>query len=266
MIKNVKHIFGKNAWAIPKIKIKPANGSGRIPDFYVLDTISKKLYVVEVERSSHSIPDHITPQITGFYRILSDISSRDDLLDKLYDRVMGNTDLKREFKDNGIDEIHKFLKDTINKSYEVVLIIDNITEELKNALSYGNPHPEILEFRRYKKAGGDVFIYEMDSLDKDFAKTDSILVDNIDEHLSVSSRSNITSMIPDGYHIYMKYRGKTYVATIESGRIRMEDDSIEPTLFTATKKITGWKSANVWKLWFLDRECTKSIDRLRQGK
>ncbi len=266
MRKNVKNIFGKSALEFTNKKIKPTHGMGRIPDIYVVDVTLMKLYVVEIERSCHSLPDHIVPQISGFNRTLSDISARSDLVGKFYSSIIGNTDIRNEFKNRGIDEIHKFLTDVLNTSYEVVVIIDKITEDLKKGLNLVNPIPKILEFKRFKKTNGDTLIYVMDTLDKDFANTDSIFTDNIDKDLPMLGRSNITSMIPPGDHIYMKYHGKTYVATIESGGIRLEDNSIEPTLLTATKKITGWKAANVWKIWFLDRECTKSIDRLRSGK
>ncbi len=266
MIRNIKHIFGKNAWSIPKIKIKPINGSGRIPDLYVLDVIAEKLYVIEVERSSHSFPDHIAPQISGFYRILSDISSRTSLLDKLYDKVTKNIDLRNEFKNKGIEEIHKFLADILAKSYEIMLIIDNVTEELKSALSYSNLHPGILEFKRFKKPDVDVFIYEMDTLDSDVAQTGPILTNNMNKDLQPPIKDDITAMLPPGEHIYMKYHEKTYIATIEAGGIRLEDGSIQRTLSGATKIITGWPTANGWKHWCQDKECKKPLDLLRRNK
>lgn len=245
--RNIKHIFGENAWPIPKLKIKPSEGSRRIPDLYVLDIIAKKLFVVEVERISHSIPDHITPQISGFYRILKDTSSRSDLLDKLYDEVTKNSTIRGAFKDLGIEEIHKFLADVLVQSYEVVLIIDNITKELKNAFRYMNPSPEILEFKRFKKAYSEIFIYEMDTLERDVATDGSIMTDSINKNPTLSNRDDITAMISPGEHIYMKYNGDTYIATIEAGGIRLADGSIETTPSGAAKKITGWPTANGWK-------------------
>lgn len=204
--RNIKYIFGENAWPIPKLKIKPSEGSGRIPDLYALDISAKKLYVIEVERISHSIPDHITPQISGFYRILSDTSSRADLLDKLYDETTKNIALRNAFKDIGVEEIHKFLADILMQSYEVVLIIDKITKELKNAFRYTNPIPRILEFKRFKRSDADVFIYEMDTLERGVTLTDSNL--NIafnknvhSEKIDKSSNKKIRSVSINSQHI-----------------------------------------------------------------
>lgn len=266
VIRNIKPIFGKNAWPIPKLKIKPSEGSGRIPDLYALDIIAKKLYIIEVERSSHSIPDHITPQISGFYRILSDTSSRADLLDKLYDEVTKNITLRSSFKDIGIEEIHKFLADVLVQSYEVVLIIDNITKELRSAFRYTNPSPEILEFKRFKRSDADVFIYEMDTLERRTANAGSISINNVNVNSVTLKGNTVKDLISIGIPIYMKYKGNIYTAIREADGIKLEDGSIEPTLIRATKKITGWKAVDVWKNWFQDRECTKPIDLLRKNK
>lgn len=206
VIENIKYIFGENVWPIPKLKIKPSEGSGRIPDLYALDISVKKLYVIEVERISHSIPDHIAPQISGFYRILLDTSSRSDLLDKLYDEVTKNNAIRNAFKDLGIEEIHKFLADILVQSYEIVLIIDNITKELKNAFKYMNPSPKILEFKKFRRSGADVFIYGVDTLERELANTDSISTDNIDKkiqsvNIGKSADKRVKSISINGQHI-----------------------------------------------------------------
>ena len=266
VIRNIKYIFGENAWFIPKLKIKPSEGSGTIPDLYVLDIHAKKLYIIEVERISHSIPDHITTQIAGFYRILSDKSSTADFLNKLYDKVIKNCELKSALKYGGIEEIHKFLADILVQNYEVVLIIDDITSELKNAFSYTNPIPKILEFKRFKRSDADVFIYKMDTLEREITNADSTSTNNVNVNSVTLNGNTVKDLISIGMPIYMKYKGNIYTAIREADGIKLEDGSIEPTLLLATKKITGWKSVNIWKHWFLDRECTKSINLLRVRK
>ena len=250
VIRNIRYICGENSWPIPKLKIKPSEGSGRIPDLYALDIRAKKLYVIEVERISHSIPDHITPQIAGFYRILSDKSSKVDLLDKLYKEVTINCELSMEFVNEGIEEIYKFLADILVQSYEVVLIIDNITNELKSAFKYMSPSPKILEFKRFKRSDADVFIYEVDTLERQTANAGSISTNNVNVNSVTLKGNTVKDLISIGIPIYMKYKGNIYTAIREADGIKLEDGSIEPTLLLATKKITGWKAADVWKNWF----------------
>ena len=94
----------------------------------------------------------------------------------------------------------------------------------------------------------------------------SIPNNNANKNLVKLKRITVKDVVPLGQPIYMKYKGNIYTVRRELGGIRLEDGSIEPTLLLATKKITGWKAADVWKNWFLDRGCTKSIDSLRVVK
>ena len=257
---NFKHIF-KNMALIKKLRIIPPDGVYRIPDFYAIDMDEKKLYVVEVELFKHGGPGHIIPQINDFNRILKEEPSRNDLIVKINKELKKNPEeLEKLF--HNLDAVDT-LTDICN-NYQIVVIIDEIDYRLQKALEPYNVI--ILQFKKYKRTDANIFIYEMETLKRKSPISSSIPNNNANKNLVKLKRITVKDVVPLGQPIYMKYKKNIYTVRRELGGIRLEDGSIEPTLLLATKKITGWKAADVWKNWFLDRGCTKSIDSLRAIK
>lgn len=257
---NFKHIF-KNMTLIKKLRIIPPDSGYRIPDFYAIDIDEKKLYVVEVELFKHGGPGHIIPQINDFDRILKEEPSRNDLIVKINKELKKNPEeLEKLF--HNLDAMETLTE--ICNNYQIVVIIDEIDSRLQKALEPYNVI--ILQFKKYKRTDANIFIYEMETLKRKSPISSSIPNNNANKNLVKLKRITVKYVVPLGQPIYMKYKGNIYTVRRELGGIRLEDGSIEPTLLLATKKITGWKAADVWKNWFLDRECTKSIDSLRVVK
>ena len=257
---NFKHIF-KNMTLIKKLRIIPPDSGYRIPDFYAIDIDEKKLYVVEVELFKHGGPGHIIPQINDFNRILKEEPSRNDLIVKINKELKKNPEeLEKLF--HNLDAMETLTE--ICNNYQIVVIIDEIDSRLQKALEPYNVI--ILQFKKYKRTDANIFIYEMETLKRKSPISSSIPNNNANKNLVKLKRITVKDVVPLGQPIYMKYKGNIYTVRRELGGIRLEDGSIEPTLLLATKKITGWKAADVWKNWFLDRECTKSIDSLRVVK
>ena len=257
---NFKHIF-KNMTLIKKLRIIPPDSGYRIPDFYAIDIDEKKLYVVEVELFKHGGPGHIIPQINDFDRILKEEPSRNDLIVKINKELKKNPEeLEKLF--HNLDAMETLTE--ICNNYQIVVIIDEIDSRLQKALEPYNVI--ILQFKKYKRTDANIFIYEMETLKRKSPISSSIPNNNANKNLVKLKRITVKYVVPLGQPIYMKYKGNIYTVRRELGGIRLEDGSIEPTLLLATKKITGWKAADVWKNWFLDRGCTKSIDSLRVVK
>lgn len=256
---NFNHIFGDMVY-IPEMPIEPPKGSKRIPDLYAIDIKEKILYVVEVELIKHSLQDHISPQIYGFYRILNNHSSRTSLAEKI------NNYLKEKKQDGYISD--KDVLETligICHNYKVVVIIDEITDELIETFM-NDYKPILLQFKKYRRKDADVFIYEMDTLERATANSGLGTTDNTYKNPTLFKRDDIRSLFPPGEQIYMPYKGKLYTATIESEGIRLEDGSIQKTPSAAAKKIRGTDTANGWTLWYQDIKCKKPIDLLRKHK
>jgi predicted transport protein len=140
IVKNSKTFFGKNSIVIEaKKKISTKNLGGTIPDLFLIELSDHKnpeFYLVEVELSSHDFFRHIFPQITKFFAFFKDPSSMNELIEKLYTIINSDEKLKGEILERiKKREIYKFLKDMLENSQNILLILDDNKKEL----------PEIIE-------------------------------------------------------------------------------------------------------------------------
>ncbi|HNX82248.1 MAG TPA: hypothetical protein PKL77_08900 [Candidatus Omnitrophota bacterium] len=140
VIDNHKIFFGKNTIYIDaKKKIEAKALGGAIPDGFLFDFSDKdnpEFYIVEMELSSHDFYKHIFPQITKFFSFYKNPKSQDDLIEKIFTVVNSYKDLKKEFKKYLIEkEIYKFIKDVVENSQNILLLLDEDMPEL----------PEIIE-------------------------------------------------------------------------------------------------------------------------
>lgn len=135
VVLNSKTFFGqKTIYIDSKKKIDNNSFGGVIPDGFLFDFSDKKnpeFYLVEVELVKHSFFNHIFPQITKFFAFYKNPSSQGKLIEKLYAIFENDEELKKELKNQiGKKEIFKFLKDTIENSQNILLIIDGEKKEL----------------------------------------------------------------------------------------------------------------------------------------
>lgn len=132
---NAKRLFGeKTIYIDAKRKINSGELGKTIPDgllFDLSDPDNPKFYLVEVELSKHSFYSHIFPQITKFFAFLREGNSfQSELIDFLYRFISSDQSLQKEFKKHlGDEELFKFLKDVIENSTDILILIDNIKSE-----------------------------------------------------------------------------------------------------------------------------------------
>ncbi|MCE5347517.1 MAG: DUF5655 domain-containing protein [Bacteroidales bacterium] len=135
MFGNAKSIFGKNSILIEaKKRIDHKTLGGTIPDAFLFDLKSPEnpeFYLVEVELSSHPFYDHIFKQITKFFAFFKNPESQGQLITKLYDIIRTDKTLLKEFKSLvGHEEVYKYIKDTVENSQNILLILDKDMPEL----------------------------------------------------------------------------------------------------------------------------------------
>ena len=140
VVLNSKQFFGTNSIYIDaKRKIETKNLGNSIPDGFLFDLSDKdnpEFYIVEVELAKHDFYNHIFPQVTKFFSFYKNPKSQNDLVEKIFTFINNDNELKNEFKKYlGEKEIYKFVKDTIQMSQNILLIIDGEKKEL----------PEIME-------------------------------------------------------------------------------------------------------------------------
>ncbi len=135
IINNSKFFFGKDSIFIDaKRKIETKSLGNSIPDGFLFDLSKKEnpeFYLLEVELAKHDFFNHIFPQITRFFGFFKNDSSQADLVEKIFSIITNDSDLKKEFKKYlGEKEIYKFIKDTIENSQNILLVIDGDKSEL----------------------------------------------------------------------------------------------------------------------------------------
>src|SRR5690606_29129136 len=130
-----KLFFGsKSIYFDAKRKIESKSLGGSIPDgilFDLSDVDNPEFYLIENELSSHDFFNHIFPQITKFFAFYKNRKSQSDLVEKIFSIINTDAVLKQSFKTYlGEMEIFKFVKDTIENSQNILLIIDDDMNQL----------------------------------------------------------------------------------------------------------------------------------------
>lgn len=136
VFENHKLLFGSNTILLDiKKKLNSGDLGKTIPDGFLFDFTDPddpRFYIVEVELQSHDFYRHIFPQITKFFSFIrSATADQAKLIDSLYRIIDSSEDYKESFRKflKG-KELFKFLKDLIEDSSEVLLIIDGKKSEI----------------------------------------------------------------------------------------------------------------------------------------
>jgi hypothetical protein len=151
-----EHIFGLDSFYFDtKTLIRSKGGVASIPDGYVIFFTPKARWaIVEVELASHLVYDHVVTQLTKFNGGIKNISTRDKLKQVLYEVFNDDEVLKARLKRKAATtEIHKFISDLVSKEPLIVVVIDEKTEELEDALSEIKGEVKIVEFRTFRREG-----------------------------------------------------------------------------------------------------------------
>ena len=156
-----KDIFGADsAYFDLKHKLKSKAGVGSIPDGYVIKFGKEPLWhIIEVELASHSLFDHIVPQLTKFGSGIANPLTQMDIVNAMDGEISKSQDLKAWAKERiGPEEIYRFLSNLISRPPVIVIVIDEKTEELQEVCNNLTGEKRILEFQTFvdDDAGLDV--------------------------------------------------------------------------------------------------------------
>ncbi|HIJ53840.1 MAG TPA: hypothetical protein HPP66_11895 [Planctomycetes bacterium] len=164
---NSKHIFGPDSFYFDiKKMIRSKAGVASIPDGYVIFFTPKPRWaIVEVELASHRVYDHVIPQLIKFNKGIADSSTRRKLVEILYYVFDDNEVLKARLKQKiKTGEVYKFISDLVSEKPLIVVVIDQKTEELNEALDDIKGEVQVVEFKTFRREGlsGDVnaFVFE----------------------------------------------------------------------------------------------------------
>ena len=141
IFKNSTLFFGEDTILIQtKTKISGNSLGNTIPDGFLFDFSDMndiKFYLIEVELSNHSFYRHIFPQITKFFSFLrTGTSNQIELVEKIYSVISDDENLfirfKEKIKDTDYTDLYKFLKDTVENSQDILILIDEDLPEFKD--------------------------------------------------------------------------------------------------------------------------------------
>ncbi len=155
---HAEDIFGENACYFDlKRKLKTGAGVGSIPDGYVVVFDQAPCwYIVEVELSSHSLYDHIVPQISKFVKGIQNPLSQNQIANAIDDEIANNLILAAWVRARIQDvERHKFLSNLIATNPALVVIIDEATDELAEVCEIVSKslQTKVVEFRTFIRRG-----------------------------------------------------------------------------------------------------------------
>lgn len=158
---NSKRLFGgKTIYFDLKNKVDTKSLGGTIPDGFLFDfkdQANPEFYMVEVELAKHDFYKHIFPQITKFFAFFKNSKSRSELTDKLYSFITSNDALNREFTGFlGKREIYKTIKESIENSQNILLIIDENKPEFQEVMeTYTDTWDKIVKLELLKEYRAD---------------------------------------------------------------------------------------------------------------
>ncbi|MFB5283167.1 hypothetical protein [Peribacillus sp. Hz7] len=152
-----------------KKKIEGKSLGGSIPDGFLFDLADLNnpvFYIVEAELSQHNFYGHIFPQITKFFAFFNNRKSQDELINKLYSLVQEDKEITEKFRSLiGKKELYKFMKDTVENSRNILIIIDGEKKELPDIMEtyseWGNT-VKLLILKKYSDGRDIVFTLEPD--------------------------------------------------------------------------------------------------------
>jgi predicted transport protein len=136
---NYKTIFGDETILVDAKKKISTFVGGTVPDGYLIDLSdldNPEFYLVEIELSKHDFFKHIFPQITKFFAFFKNQTQQNELLEKLYNIIVSDKILEEDLRKHiSKREIYKFLKDMLENSQNILLILDKDKVELPEIIA-----------------------------------------------------------------------------------------------------------------------------------
>ncbi|MGA2093024.1 MAG: hypothetical protein ABSH16_06405 [Sedimentisphaerales bacterium] len=137
---NAKTIFGNKAiYLDTKRKINKSGLGETIPDGFLINLSEPddpEFYLVEIELKNHDFLKHILPQITKFFDFYSSSHEQQNLTGQIFSILKEDNDSGNKLRGLiGSNETYKFLKDTVESSQKILIIIDGLKPEFEKMMN-----------------------------------------------------------------------------------------------------------------------------------
>jgi len=274
-------IFGENSLYFDiKPELRSKAGIGSKPDGIVVFFDKPRFCVVEIEIAKHPIHDHVVAQITRFNTALKRSSeTRVRIAEELYREILSDPFKEAFAKSKVKGELFKFLTEVFSSAPIVAIIIDEVTEELKEAVEGLPLVSRIIEFKTFAREGVGLGVhahlfeplYTIEKISEEQQKEkakrplpehyknwESMLAwvnDNVRDVVATLTENiikfgNVTHSAHGRYYCFYKGKPSTksifsaFLLTKEALKVRIRTD---PNTFKDPQK---WTGVRIYKGWF----------------
>lgn len=272
---HIEWFFGNGALLLPKIVITTVEDFATIPDGIVINFDTGRWYILEVEKASHGIYDHIIPQITKQIIALDNKQMRRKVILLATEYIRNDAARRQSLTASvGGDEmsIQGKIDEVINETNPGIAIpIDEDSEDLRHWAGMQRFPVLIWPISKYLSKAGDV-LYEIpddavENAPKISGGRTSGIVYGKGELLRLLFDGKYLS---DGQHVQMTYGPKgakkmTFDGWVYSDGIALDKDGehFSPSraaVYCIEKTGSRAKAADGWIQWYTDDN--KSLDDL----
>jgi hypothetical protein len=153
-------IFGRNMLYFDiKPELRSKAGIGSKPDGIAILFDEPCVYIVEFELSKHPVHDHIIAQMSRFNKALKSSDTRLKIAEAIYNEISSDS-YKKVFAESKVKtELFKFLTDLLSLKTKMSIIIDEVTEELKESVEGLPFETRLIEFKTFEREGVGIAVH-----------------------------------------------------------------------------------------------------------
>jgi hypothetical protein len=155
VVENAEYIFGPSSIYFPKRLIRTVDGTGTIPDGFVIDPSSRQWFVVEAELLKHGVWTHIAPQVAKQIIAASQPLTRQLLTELSVEKVREDEGVKEKFTEQGIDliDIRRVLAEILETKPIIGMPIDSVSRDLQEWATTLKNEVKLWIVRKYVEFG-----------------------------------------------------------------------------------------------------------------
>jgi len=247
VIEHSREIFGDDSIYFPNEKTISSKAEIlSIPDAYVVSTSKPYRWsIVEIELSSHPVFDHIVPQITKFINGIKNPDTRQKIIEALYKQIKEDLFLEARIRNGiGSGEIYRFLSNVVSVEPNFIVIVEEETDQLQEAVQNLSLETDILEVKTFRREGAEnVHIHLFPSR----VVTPPWPPPGTREYITIAHLLE-KNIIKPGDVFVAEYQNKRYQATVTKDGLLEVNGGEYKSPSGAGKQIVG-RACSGWLFW-----------------
>jgi predicted transport protein len=149
---HLSEIFGVDVLYFDiKPELRSKAGIGSKPDGIAIVFDEPCAYIVEFELSKHPIHDHIVAQISKFNAAIKNTDTRLKIAEAIHNEIRGDAYKKFLAESKTKIELFKFLTELLSSKLKLCIIIDDVTEKLKESLESLPFETRVVDFKTFER-------------------------------------------------------------------------------------------------------------------